>query len=81
MFYGLFLNLGVWLALPLFLNIGLYIGLMSVARILVRLDLHPGLLKEMTIETASGSFIQPLDYEGIPFICHSCHAYGHGVAD
>ena len=31
--------------------------LMSVARILVSLDLRPGLLKELTIETASGSFI------------------------
>jgi hypothetical protein len=56
-------------------------GLMSVARILVKLDLVLGLLKDLTIETASGSFIQPLDYEGIPFRCHRCHIYGHGVAD
>jgi hypothetical protein len=54
---------------------------MSVARILVRLDLRPGLLKDLTIETVSGSFIQPLDYEGIPFRCHRCHIYGHGVAE
>jgi hypothetical protein len=47
----------------------------------VRLDLRPGLLKELKIETASGTFLQPLDYEGIPFRCHRCHAYGHGVAD
>jgi hypothetical protein len=33
-------------------------GLMSVARILVKLDLRPGLLKDLTIEMASGSFIQ-----------------------
>jgi hypothetical protein len=55
--------------------------IMSMARILVRLDLRSRLLKELTIETTSGSFIQPLDYEGIPFICHRCHAYGHGIAD
>jgi hypothetical protein len=24
---------------------------------------------------------RPLDYEGIPFRCHRCHIYGHGVAD
>jgi hypothetical protein len=48
----------------------------------VRLDLCSGLLKELTIKTASGSFIQSLDYEGIPFRCHRrCHVYGHGVVD
>jgi hypothetical protein len=56
-------------------------GLMSVARILVRLDLRPRLLKDLTIETTSGSFLQPLNYEGIPFRYHRCHAYGNGVAD
>ena len=54
--------------------------LMTVARILVQLDLRPGLLKEIKIKTTSGIFLQPLDYEGIPFKCHICHAYGHGVA-
>jgi hypothetical protein len=54
---------------------------MSMARILVRLDLRPRLLKEMTIEMTFGSFIQPLDYEGIPFRCHRCHVYGHGIVD
>jgi hypothetical protein len=56
-------------------------GLMSVARILVRLDLCTGLLKELNIETPFSSCIQPLDYKGIPFRCHRCHAYGHGVVD
>jgi hypothetical protein len=56
-------------------------GHMSVARILVRLDLQPSLLDELVIESSSGSFIQTLDYEGIPFICHRCHVYGHRVAD
>jgi hypothetical protein len=53
--------------------------LMTVARILVQLDLRPGLLKEIKIKTTSGIFIQPLDYEGILFRCHRFHAYGHGV--
>jgi hypothetical protein len=56
-------------------------GHMSVARILVRLDLRPGLLQELVIESSAGSFVQTLDYEGIPFRCHRCHVYGHGVAD
>jgi hypothetical protein len=54
---------------------------MSVARILVQLDLRPGLLQELINESSSGSFVQTLDYEGIPFRCHRCHVYGHGVAD
>ena len=57
------------------------LGLMSVAGILVRLDLRPGLLKELKIEATSGSFLQPLDYEGIPFRCHRFHSYRHGVVD
>ena len=57
------------------------IGIMSMAKILVSLDLRLRLLKELTIVTTSGSFIQPLDYEGIPFRCHRCHAYGHGIVD
>jgi hypothetical protein len=28
----------------------------------------------------TGTFVQTLDYEGIPFKCHRCHIYGHGVA-
>jgi len=56
-------------------------GLMFVARILVKLDLRPRLLKYLTIETTFGSFIQPLDYEGIPFRCHRCHIYGHDVVE
>jgi len=55
--------------------------LMSVARILVRLDSHPGLLNNLNIETVSGSFIQPLEYEGILFRCHICHIYGHEVVE
>jgi hypothetical protein len=35
----------------------------------------------MKIKIASGTFLQPLDYEGIPFKFHRFHAYGHGVAN
>jgi len=55
--------------------------LMIVAKILVRMDLRLGILKEMKIKTTSGTFLQPLDYEDIPFRCHIFHAYGHGVVD
>jgi len=55
--------------------------LMTVAKILVWMDLQSGLLKEMKIKTTSGTFLHPLDYEGIPFRCHRCCAYGHGVVD
>jgi hypothetical protein len=55
-------------------------GLMTVARILVKIDLKKGLLQEITIDSAAGTFVQTLDYEGIPFRCHRCHIYGHGMA-
>jgi hypothetical protein len=56
-------------------------GIMSVARILVQLDLQLGLLHELVIELSSRYFVQTLDYEGIPFRCHRCHVYGHRVSD
>jgi len=52
---------------------------MTVARILVKLDLKKGLPQEFTINSATGTIVQMLDYEGIPFRCHRCHVYGHGV--
>ena len=54
---------------------------MSVARILVQLDLRSGLLQDLVFESSSGSFVQTLDYEGIPFRCQKCHVYGHRVVD
>jgi hypothetical protein len=56
-------------------------GYMTVARILVKINLRKGLLQEITIDSAAGTFVQTLDYEGIPFRCHRCHVYGHGVAN
>jgi hypothetical protein len=56
-------------------------GYMTVARILVQINLRKGLYQEITIESVTETFVQTLDYEGIPFRCHRCHVYGHGVAN
>ena len=52
----------------------------TVAKILVKIDLKLGLSSEISIKTKDGDFSQVLDYEGVPFRCHRCHAYGHLVA-
>jgi hypothetical protein len=54
--------------------------LMTVARILVHINLWKGLYQELLIESVARDFVQTLDYKGIPFRCHRCHVYGHGVA-
>jgi len=56
-------------------------GHMSVARIMVQLNICLGLLQELVIDSSTGSFVQTLDYKCIPFRCHRFHVYGHGVAD
>jgi hypothetical protein len=55
-------------------------SLMTMERILVNIDIRQGLEFELEIETSSGSFIQLLDYEGVPFQCHRCHTLDHLVA-
>ena len=52
----------------------------TVAKILVKIDLKLGLSSEISVKTKDGDFSQVLDYEGVPFRCHRCHAYGHLVA-
>jgi len=52
----------------------------TVARILVKIDLKLGLSSEISIKTLDGDFTQVLDYDGVPFRCHRCRAYGHLVA-
>jgi hypothetical protein len=54
-------------------------GYMTMACILVMINLRKGLLKEITIDSVAGNFVQTLDYEGIPFRCHIFHVYSHGV--
>jgi len=45
------------------------------------MDFQKGFPAEMGIVTEWGPVTQTLDYEGIPFKCHRCHAYGHVVAN
>ena len=52
----------------------------TVAKIMVKIDLKLGISSEISVKTKDGDFSQVLDYEGVPFRCHRCHAYGHLVA-
>jgi hypothetical protein len=45
-------------------------GLMTVAHILVMINLRKGLYQELLIESTTRDFVQTLDYKGIPFRCH-----------
>ena len=51
----------------------------TVAKIMVKIDLKLGLSSEISVKTKDGDFTKLLDYEGVPFRCHRCHAYGHLV--
>lgn len=35
---------------------------------------------DICLNTTQGPFLQLLDYEGVPFRCHQCHALDHLVA-
>lgn len=52
----------------------------TFARILVEMDVSKGLPAEILIKTSKGSWIQSLDYEGIPFRCRRCFKTGHAAA-
>lgn len=54
-------------------------GEISIARILVLLDLHEGLSPKMCLKTMLRDVVQELDYEGVPFRCHRCHSADHFV--
>eukprot|EP01018_Ginkgo_biloba_P022058 Gb_03022 [translate_table: standard] len=56
-------------------------GSMTIARIFVSLDLREGLAKNMVLQKGTHSFVQTLDYVGVPFRCNRCHIYGHLVAE
>ncbi|XP_057868067.2 uncharacterized protein LOC131075253 [Cryptomeria japonica] len=49
----------------------------SYARICVEIDLNNPLPDSLEIFIGSASWIQPLDYESLPFRCRFCHEYGH----
>lgn len=52
----------------------------TYARILVNIDVSKGLPAELEIESSLGSWVQPLDFEGIPFRCRKCFQTGHVAA-
>ena len=47
------------------------------ACILVEIDVSKGLPEMIKLASPLGSWIQLLDYEGIPFRCRKCHKAGH----
>jgi hypothetical protein len=49
----------------------------KVARVLVELDIHEGLLESIDIEWRNHLTCQKLDYLGIPFRCTFCRRTGH----
>ena len=49
----------------------------TYACILVEIDVSKGLLEKIMLVTPIGSWIQLLDYEGVPFQCRKCHKSGH----
>jgi hypothetical protein len=55
-------------------------GKMSMAIILVALDVREGLAEELVLIKEEVCFHQRLDYEGIPFRCHRCHKHGHNAS-
>jgi hypothetical protein len=57
------------------------IGYMAMAHILVGMKLTNGLVDCISIQHQGCTFTQELDYEGIPFRCGRCHAYGHLAKD
>jgi hypothetical protein len=49
----------------------------SYAQICVEIDLNSPLPDSLEICLGSASWMQPLDYESLPFRCRFCHEYGH----
>lgn len=57
------------------------IYVMSVSRMLVKIDVQNGLLKEMRLVRGENSFVQTLGYKGIPFRCRRCYEFKHISSD
>jgi hypothetical protein len=49
----------------------------KLARVLVEVDIHSGLLETLDIQWRDQYFTQKLDYMGIPFHCTLCRRTGH----
>jgi hypothetical protein len=54
---------------------------MSMARILVLLNIREGLQKFLNLTDLRRTRVQILDYEGVPFRCRRCHEYGNIVKE
>lgn len=52
----------------------------TYARILVEINVSKGLPAEVLLKSSKGSWVQSLDYEGIPFRCRRCFNTGHSAA-
>jgi hypothetical protein len=48
-----------------------------MARVLVEVDMHVGLLESLEIDWRGHLFVQRLDYLGVPFRCSLCRSTGH----
>jgi hypothetical protein len=55
-------------------------GKISMARILVALDVREGLAEELQLIKEEVHFHQKMDYEGISFRCHRCHKHMHNAS-
>jgi len=53
----------------------------SYARICVFMRLDKALPDSVSLSHDDYEWIQPLDYEHVPFRCHKCHAHGHLFRD
>ena len=53
---------------------------MTYAHILMETDVSKGLPKMIKLASPKGSWIQLLDYEGIPFKCKKCYKTSHLTA-
>jgi hypothetical protein len=56
-------------------------GKMSMAHILVSLNIRKGLAEEIELSWGDKSIMKKLDYEGIPFKCRRCHKHGHNASE
>ncbi|GLJ11251.1 hypothetical protein SUGI_0148660 [Cryptomeria japonica] len=58
-----------------------YLNLLHItfARLLVVVDVTMGLPSKISITSSTGSWLQFVDYEGIPFRCRRCFKTGHTI--
>jgi len=52
-------------------------GSRKIGQVLVELDIHQGLPKNLEIDWRGRRYLQRLDYLGVPFRCSYCHNTSH----